>query len=113
MSAGFLGRDIMLRSSFALLLGAGLVVGVAGHADAAKRVKDGVVLRGCAHYQVPACTIIKSGGQNYSLVGASPPVPLNVGVTVVGIKTGESGLCFAPTIKVVKWTRNKLRCPKN
>lgn len=103
----------MLRSSLALLLGAGLVVGAAGHADAAKRAKNTVTLSGCTHYQVPACTILRAGGQNYSLVGAAKPVPLNVGVTVVGVKTGDLGLCFAPTIKVLKWSRNRLRCPQS
>lgn len=103
----------MLRLSLALLLGVGLMVGIAEHADAAKRANSFIVLRGCAHYQVPACTMISSGGQTYSLVGASPPVPLNVGVTVIGTKSGDIGVCFAASIKVVKWTRNRLRCPLN
>ena len=103
----------MLRQGFALALGAGLLVGMAGHADAAKSANSFIVLRGCAHYQVPACTIISSGGHTYSLVGASPPVPLNVGVTVVGTKSGDIGICFAPSIKVVKWSRNRMRCPLN
>jgi hypothetical protein len=102
----------MLRLSLAFAIAAGFTVGIAGHADAATRANSFIVLRGCAHYQVPSCTMISSGGHTYSLVGASPPVPLDVGVTVVGTKSGDMGICFAPSIKVVKWTRNKLRCPK-
>ncbi len=102
----------MLRLSLAFALAAGFVVGIAGHADAAKRSNSFIVLRGCAHYQVPACTIISSGGHTYSLHGASPAVPLNVGVTVVGTKSGDISICFATPIKVVKWTRNRLRCPR-
>jgi hypothetical protein len=103
----------MLRLSLAFVLAAGFVAGIAGHADAAKRANSFIILHGCAHFQVPACTIISSGGQTYNLVGASPPVPLNVGVTVVGTKSGDIGICFATSIKVVKWTRDKLRCPLN
>jgi len=101
----------MLRLSLAFLLSAGLAAGVAGQANAAKRANSFITLSGCAHYQVPACTMLRSGGQTYSLVGASPAVPLNVGVTVTGTKSGDLGICFAPSIKVVKWTRNRLRCP--
>ena len=101
----------MMRLGLAFILAAGFVFGVAGNAFAAKRANSFIVLHGCAHFQVPACTIITSGGQTYSLVGASPPVPLNVGVTVVGTKSGDIGVCFTTSIKVVKWTRNKQRCP--
>ena len=101
----------MLRLSLALLLGAGMALGMAGQANAAKRSKSDIVLQGCTYYRVPACTMIRSRGQTYSLVGASPAVPLNAGVTVTGTKSGDWGICFAPTIKVVKWSRNRMRCP--
>ncbi len=101
----------MMRLGAAFIFAAGFMFGLVGDASAGKRANSFIVLRGCAHYQVPACTKISSGGQTYSLVGASPPVPLNVGVTVVGTKSGDIGVCFATSIKVVKWSRNKLRCP--
>jgi len=33
-------------------------------------------------------------------------------VTVVGIKTGDVSICFATPLKVVKWSRNRMRCPQ-
>jgi hypothetical protein len=33
-------------------------------------------------------------------------------VTVTGQVVGEVGICFVPALKLVKWTPNKLRCPK-
>jgi hypothetical protein len=98
----------MLRLSLALALAASIVAGIAGQANAANSF---IVLRGCARWAPPACTIMNQGGQTYSLVGASPPVPLNVGVDVTATKSGEIGICFAASFKVIKWKRNKMRCP--
>jgi hypothetical protein len=104
----------MLRQSLALALGAGLLIGFAGHADA-KQVKSAmlktVTVNGCARAAPPFCTIIGSGAQSYSLHSAAPPVPVNVGVTVVGVRDGDVSPCFAPPLKVLRWSRNRLRCP--
>lgn len=108
----------MVRRTFALALGAMLLVGVATQPAAAKQMKKPkvatITLMGCARQVPPGppfCTIMSAGAQTYSLVGASPPVPVNVGVTVIGVKAGDASLCFATPLKVIKWSRNRLRCP--
>ena len=105
----------MVRQITALVLGAALLAGFATQADAAKAKKPKVAtitLMGCARAAPPFCTIMSSGAQTYSLIGASPPVPVNVGVTVVGVKDGDVSPCFATPLKVIKWSRNRLRCPQ-
>jgi len=106
----------MLRQGFALALSAGLLLGMVGHADAAKRAKGAktatITVSDCTRWAPPFCTMIGSGPQTYWLQGGSPAVPLNVGVTVVGVKTGDVSLCFGTPLKVLKWSRNRLRCPK-
>ena len=103
----------MLRQGFVLALGVGLLLGMAGHADAAKRAKGAktatITVSGCTRWSPPFCTMIGSGPKTYWLHGAA--LPLNTGVTVVGVKTGDVSLCFGTPLKVLKWTRNKLRCP--
>lgn len=102
----------MLRQSLAVALGAGLLIGMVGHADAAKkkRADDGTItLSGCARFWPPFCTVLNAGGQNYSLQGAA--VPVNTGVTVVGVKSGDISLCFGTPVHVVRWRPNKLHCP--
>lgn len=105
----------MLRQGLALALGVGLLVGMAGNADAAKRKKapsNTVTVSGCTKWVPPFCMMLSGGGKTFSLVGALPAVPSNVGVTAIGVQEGVVGPCFAPTLKVVKWWRNRLRCPK-
>jgi hypothetical protein len=104
----------MIRQGLALALGAGLLIGFAGHADA-KRAKaampNTVIVKGCARPAPPFCTVIGAGPLTYSLHSAAPPVPVNVGVTVVGVKDGDVSPCFATPLRVLKWSRNRLRCP--
>jgi hypothetical protein len=100
----------MTRLSLAFVLAVGLLFGAAAQADAANSF---IVVRGFAHYQVPGCTVISQGGNIFSLHGASPAIPYNVGVTVVGTKSGDVSICFGIPLKVVKWTRNRLRCALN
>lgn len=105
----------MLRQSLAIALGAGLLIGMVGHADAAKKKRsdDGTVtLSGCARFWPPFCTVLNAGGgQNFSLQGAVPAIPVNTGVTVVGVKSGDISLCFGTPVRVVRWRPNKMRCP--
>ncbi|AXK80068.1 hypothetical protein DW352_05800 [Pseudolabrys taiwanensis] len=104
----------MLRQGLAIALGAGLLVGMVGHADAAKkkRADDGTItLSGCARFWPPFCTVLSTGAQSYSLIGAVPAVPVNTGVTVVGVKSGDVSLCFGTPVRVVRWRPNKMRCP--
>ncbi|HEY6026128.1 MAG TPA: hypothetical protein VIV09_04435 [Pseudolabrys sp.] len=93
-----------------------LVAGTIGHAEAAKRGKTAkqptVTISGCAYAAPPACTNMWSGGQIYSLSGGKPPVPVNVGVTIVGVQSGDISVCFGVPIKVLKWSRNRMVCPK-
>ncbi len=99
----------MKQMSLAVLGTAGFLFVIAAPANAANSF---IVIKGCAHWAPPFCTNIGQGGNTYSLLGASPPVPLNVGVTVVGTKSGDLSLCFGIPIKVIKWSRNRMRCPK-
>jgi len=39
-------------------------------------------------------------------------VPVNVGVTIVGVQSGDISVCFGVPIKVLKWSRNRMVCPK-
>jgi hypothetical protein len=101
-------EDIIMRLKLAVALIVAPVLGLlaaAGPADAAKAKV--IRLSGCAQYQPPFCTIL--GG--YSLLDAAPPVPTGVGVTVWGVKSGDLGVCFHPTLKVLRWSRNRMRCP--
>ena len=108
----------MLRQGLALAFGLVLATGMAGQADAAKSKKKSVmnpthiVLRGCTHFQPPTCTMINSGGNNYNLVQANPPIPLNTHMTVTGQVTGTIGICFAPVVRVLSWKADKMHCPK-
>jgi hypothetical protein len=104
----------MLRKGLAVALGAGLLVGMVGHADAAKKkhADDGTVtLSGCARFWPPFCTVLNAGGQNFSLQGAVPAIPVNASVTVVGVKSGDISLCFGTPVRVVRWRPNRLHCP--
>ena len=99
----------MTFRGFALTFAAALLLGMAGQAAAKDKL---ITVKGCAHFAPPACTLIGSGANTYSLSGGSPPVPTGVGVTVVGIKAGDVSICFATPLKVVKWSRNRMRCPQ-
>jgi len=105
----------MLRQGLALALGAGLLVGMVGHADAAKKkmkpAEGEMTLSGCARFWPPFCTVLSTGAQSYSLIGAVPAIPVNTGVTVVGVRSGDVSLCFGAPVRVVRWWRNKMRCP--
>ena len=105
----------MLRHALTAMAAIALVAGTIGHSEAAKGGKTAkqptVTISGCAYAAPPACTNMWSGGQIYSLHGAKPPVPLNVGVTVVGVQDDLS-ICFGVPIRVIKWSRNKMKCPK-
>jgi hypothetical protein len=106
----------MLRQALTAVAAIALVAGTIGHAEAAKRGKTAkqptVTISGCAYAAPPACTNMWSGGQIYSLSGGKPPVPVNVGVTIVGVQSGDISVCFGVPIKVLKWSRNRMVCPK-
>jgi hypothetical protein len=105
----------MLRLSFAVLLGAALFAGVAAKSDAAARLRGNKVsISGCTSVAPPVCTLImiKSGKQVYMLVEARPPITGGIGVTLVGEKAGDVSICFHPVVKVLKWKRNRMHCPK-
>lgn len=102
-----------IRLGLSVVLGAGLLGGVVTDANAARVKGNTIALSGCTQFRVPFCTVVVSGGKAYSLIDAVPPIPYNVGVTLVGQKVGDVGPCFAPTIKVLKWKRNRLHCPVN
>jgi hypothetical protein len=103
----------MLRLSFAVVLGAALLAGVAAKSNAAERVRGNKIsISGCTSVAPPVCTLINSGKQVYMLVDARPPIPAGIGVTLVGEKAGDVSICFHPVVKVLKWKQNKLHCPK-
>lgn len=106
----------MLRMGFALAFGIALLAGTAGNADAAKRAKmaktDLITLRGCAHTATPFCTIMNTETVTYSLTEASPPLPVETGITVVGEKTAGPTVCSGMPLKVVKWSRTRMKCPQ-
>ena len=104
----------MVRYGLAIALAASLLAGLAADASAASRVKgNNIGLSGCTQFRVPFCTIMSSGGTTYWLTDATPPIPAGVGVTLVGEKGGTVNPCFATAVKVLKWKRNRLRCPLN
>ncbi len=59
----------------------------------------------------PVCETISYRGKTYVLNSASPPVPVKVGVTVVGIIAGDISICEDTPLRVIKWSRNRMRCP--
>jgi hypothetical protein len=92
--------------------GALLLVGVVSQADAAVRVRgNNISISACTEFRVPFCTVVVSGGKTYWLTEATPPIPANVGVTLVGVLAGDVNPCFATAVKVTKWKRNRLHCP--
>ena len=61
-----------------------------------------VLFRGCAHWTMPFCPMMKAtNGKTYQLLDAGPAFPGGTRVIVVGNQGGEVGLCFAPTAKVL------------
>lgn len=88
---------LLRHSVAALTLGAGLVASTAA---------DAVVLRGCADYRPfpPLCLMMKaSDGKTYQLLEAGPAFPPGRRVLVYGDKVGDVGICFAPTVRVIRF----------
>jgi hypothetical protein len=63
-------------------------------AEAASRraARNVVTVSGCATMGPPtmSCVVVPAGGVSYIVKSARPQIPLDLGVTVVGRKTGES-----------------------
>ena len=56
----------MTFRGFALTFAAALLLGMAGQAAAKDKL---ITVKGCAHFAPPACTLIGSGPNTYSLSG--------------------------------------------
>ncbi|MEI9805844.1 MAG: hypothetical protein WDN48_17420 [Pseudolabrys sp.] len=102
----------MLKFTVVTTIGALLLAGIVTQAAAAARVRgNNIAFSGCTEFRVPFCTVAVSGGKTYWLTDATPPIPANVGVTLVGVLAGDVNPCFATAVKVTKWKRNRLHCP--
>ena len=84
---------------------------------ASKRAARSVVtVSGCATMGPPTmfCVVVPAGGASYIVKSARPQIPLDLGVTVVGRKTGESDpWCHGIDLQVISWRTNaRLTCPR-
>jgi hypothetical protein len=103
-----------------LLTAAGIALAIAmagslamtgAEAAAAKRVRhDPLVVRGCTSYVPAVCVGIVTGGRTYSLIGATPSVPLGVGVDVYGKVEGISPCLASVHVTVTSWRKNRMHC---
>lgn len=61
-----------------------------------------ILFRGCAVWTTPTCLMMKAtNGKTYSLVGAGPAFPAGRRVLAYGRKSGDVGLCFAPSATII------------
>jgi hypothetical protein len=80
---------------------------------AAEKVRGKTIIgSGCTSWRVPFCTVVNTGKTTYALEGASPSIPVGVGISFVGEKLGDFSPCFVPVVKVISWKPNKMKCPK-
>lgn len=72
-----------------------------------------VTLRGCTAGPLDGCLSLVTPTLRYGLLVAPPRPAVGRGVTVVGtVETGPNICMVTPAIKVVKWSYNRMRCPK-
>jgi hypothetical protein len=62
------------------------------------------IFRGCAAWTFPFCFMLTTTDKKtYQLLDAGPAFPPGRRVLVYANKVGDVGLCFAPTLKVVRF----------
>jgi hypothetical protein len=109
----------MIGRVIAIAVAACAMLAVTTDAEAAKgkkarAVKDKsiVTFSGCARFAPPFCTVVGSRGTTYVLHGAQPPIPIDTGISGIGKKTGDVGICFGTQVQVISWKPNRLACKR-
>jgi hypothetical protein len=93
-----------------------IALSTAAEAASKRAPRNLVTVSGCATMGPPTmfCVVVPAGGVSYIVKSARPQIPLDLGVTVVGRKTGESDpWCDGIDLQVISWRTNaRLTCPR-
>lgn len=101
-----------MRYALCIALTSALCITAFDLASATERVRGNTVAAsGCTSFKVPLCTMLNTGRSTYVLVGATPTIPYDVGVTLVGEKGDYNFICGATSLKVRTWKQNRMKCP--
>ena len=93
------------------------VPSVGADAPSKPAARDIVRVSGCATMGPPVtlfCLVVPARGISYVVKSARPPIPLGLGVTVVGRRTGEvDAWCDGVDLEVISWRSNsRVTCPR-